>query len=363
MEFSLKPAMFRISAAVLRRTRFNPANSGSLGTTGLVFEVSAPGQGRFVVLNSGGESVYSREAGPFTSWNQELVWDGRDSRGEIVPDGVYSLDLKAQSLYGAEQGEAQADLEAAVNSSLEIRPLTLSSGKAGLLFAPSPAALPAGSFQIEGSLLFGSPPESGSPWTSLPFAGAFRFSALDRLEIAGALSARPLFSGGVRAAVAGSAKWVIQSPAVNRLGAAAGAVISWADKTAVTPFGAGSGIELFLPLSLALGGDFSFLLTPACLWTGDEGFPWEPSPRLLLSAGLLMQKPSFAAGVSARSEYRPWGDDPQKPSLMLGGEIKFFPPPSRFVFSLSGGAWIKDASSRGDASLGGFGGVGIGMIY
>jgi hypothetical protein len=106
-----------------------------------------------------------------------------------------------------------------------------------------------------------------------------------------------------------------------------------------------------------VGGDLSLLLTPACLWTGDEGYPWEPSPRLLVSGGVLLQKTAFAAGVSARSEYRPWGDDPQKPSLMLGGEIKFFPPPSRFVFSLMGGAWIKE-SSRG-----GFGGVGIGMIY
>jgi hypothetical protein len=42
---------------------------------------------------------------------------------------------------------------------------------------------------------------------------------------------------------------------------------------------------------------------------------------------------------------------------MIAGEIKFFPPPSRFVFSLLGGLRIKEAS------FGGFGGVGIGMIY
>jgi hypothetical protein len=215
--------------------------------------------------------------------------------------------------------------------------------------------------------LFGSPPESGKPWTSLPFAGAFRFSPLDRLEIAGALNILPVFPGALRAGVAGSAKWVIKSPAsgsfAGRIGAAAGAVFSWADKAAVTPFGAGSGIELFLPLSLGLGGGFSFLLSPACIWTGDEGFPWEPSPRQLLSGGLLFQKAPFAAGLSARSEYRLWGEDPRKPSVMMGGEIKYGPPPSRFVFSILGGAWIKNASKGGAAFGGGFGGVGIGMIY
>ncbi|MDR1863913.1 MAG: PEGA domain-containing protein [Treponema sp.] len=355
LEFSLKPAAFRVSGASARRERFNPANSGSLGTTALVFEVSAPGRGTFSVLNSSGEIVFAEEAGPFTTWNQELVWDGRDSLGRIVPDGVYSLTLEARSPAG---GAARVSLEITVNSSLLIHPLTLSSGKAGLAFAPSPAVLPRGSFQIEGSLLFGSPPESESPWTSLPFAGAFRFSPLDRLEVAGAANALPVFSGGVHASIAGSGKWVILNPAAGRrLAAAAGAVFTWTDVIPVSPFGAGTGIEIFLPLALALGGDFSLLLTPACIWTGDEGFPWEGAPRLLLSGGFILQKAPFTAGISARSEYRPWADNPRPPPLMMAGELKFFPPPSRFVFSLLGGLWIRGSSP------GGFGGVGIGMIY
>jgi hypothetical protein len=358
LEFSLKPALFRVLRASARRARFNPGNSGSLGTTALVFEVSAPGRGTFSVLNGSGEIVFTREAGPFISWNQELAWDGRDSLGRIVPDGVYSLTLKAQSPAG---GEAQVSLETTVDSSLQIRPLTLSSGKAGLAFAPSPAALPGGSFQIEGSLLFGSPPGSGSPWTSLPYAGAFRFSPIDRLEISGVADILPVFSGGVHTSITGSGKWVILNPAAGRrFSAAAGAAYTWTDAIPLSPFGAGAGIEIFLPLSLSLGGDFSFLLTPGCIWTGDEGFPWEPVPRLLLSGGFILQKAPFAAGVSARSEYRLWwveGEAREPPSVITAGEIKFFPSPSRFVFSVLGGFWIKKTTP------GGFGGVGIGMIY
>jgi hypothetical protein len=356
LEFSLKPAAFRISRASMRRFRFNPSNSGSLGTTALIFEVSAPGEGTFSVLNSSGEIVFAREAGPFMYWNQELAWEGRDFQGQTVPDGVYSLVLSARSPAGDED---RVSLEVAVDSSLQIRPLTLSSGKAGLAFAPSPAALPGGSFQIEGSLLFGSSPGSESAWSSLPYAGAFRFSPLDRLEFAGAVNMIPAFSGSVHSSIAGSGKWVILSPAANRhFSAAAGAAYTWTDNIPLSPFGAGAGIEIFLPLSLAFGsGDFSFLLTPACIWTGDGGFPWEPAPRLLLSGGFILQKAPFAAGISVRSEYRPWGDKPGSPSVMAAGELKFFPSPSRFVFSILGGLWIKNASP------GGFGGLGIGMIY
>jgi hypothetical protein len=355
LEFSLKPAPFRILKASTRRPRFNPSNSGSLGTTALVFEVSAPGRGTFSVLNSSGEFVYTREAGPFISWNQELVWEGRDFWGRTVPDGVYSLTLKAQSPNG---DEAQVSLEATVDSSLQIRPLTLSSGKAGLVFAPSPDALPGGSFQIEGSLLFGSPPMSGSPWTSLPYAGAFRFSPLDRLEIAGAVNMFPVFSEGVHPSIAGSGKWVILNPALNRrFSAAVGVAYTWTDVVPLSAFGAGAGIEIFLPLSLTLGGGFSLLLTPACIWTGDKGFPWEPAPRMLLSGGFILQRAPFAAGISARSEYRFRGDEPEPPAVMTAAELKFFPAPSRFVFSVLGGLWIKKAVPAG------FGGVGIGMIY
>jgi hypothetical protein len=42
---------------------------------------------------------------------------------------------------------------------------------------------------------------------------------------------------------------------------------------------------------------------------------------------------------------------------MTAGELKFFPSPSRFVFSVLGGLWVKRAA------FGGFGGLGIGMIY
>jgi hypothetical protein len=239
---------------------------------------------------------------------------------------------------------------------MEIRPFSVYSGKAGLLYAPAAAVLPAGSFQIDGSLLFGKPAAGGvEAWKSLPFAGAFRFSPASRVEAAAALNVLPVFGRDARLAAGASVKWAFCSPAGQPFGAAAGAVFSWADKAPVTPFGMGSGIELFFPVQANAGTVLSFLLSPGCIWTGEEGFPWEPVPRLLVSGGVMARLPWATAGLSARGEFPFTGG--LEPSVMLGGELKLFPPPSSFVFSLMGGFWKKGPG------LGLFGGAGIGIIY
>ncbi|MDR2617684.1 MAG: PEGA domain-containing protein [Treponema sp.] len=357
LDLVLKPAVFRIMSASLRRPRFNPGNPGSLGTTELNFEVSAPGIGSFSVYDSQGELIFARDLGPFTGWSQSTDWDGMDRWGAALPDGEYSLVLKLRSLSGKGSGSLEETFTffAELDSSRDIRPMTLFSAKAGLLFAPVVSLLPPGSFQIEGGLLFGSPPYTEA-WKSLPFAAGFRLSPLERLEISAALNLTPVSGESARAAAGGAIKWAFLKPAGGFPGFAAGAVFSWAEKTAATPFGMGSGIELFFPVQLDLKAPFSFLLTPACIWTGSSGFPWEPAPRLLLSGGILARLTYATAGFSVRSEYPLSGEGPGSPSFMICGEIKIFPPPSSLVFSALGGVWIRGSS------LGGFGGVGIGLI-
>ncbi|MCL2473143.1 MAG: hypothetical protein FWF26_05635, partial [Treponema sp.] len=271
--------------------------------------------------------------------------------------------------------EETVELKAEIDSSNVIHPLSIASGKSGLLFAPLPTLLPVGSFQIEGSILAGSPPvspavnkdtQSGSssgewpnPWTSLPFAVAFRFSPLSQLELSAALNVDPYFTGDTRAGVGGSVKWVYLNSHKENLpfGAAAGLAGSWTGKTALTPFGMASGIEAYFPFKLDFASIFSVVLSPSVLWTGDEGFPWDPAPRLVVSAGVMMQMTYFGAGLSVRQEYNFSGGNTWPPSIIAGGELRFFPPPSFFVFSVTGGIWARDNH------FGGFGGLGIGMIY
>ena len=360
LELTMRPAAFRLSGGSLSRSRFNPANPGALGTTAFHFEASAPGSGTLRVMNMKGETVYTRYLGPFESWPQSALWNGRDAEGAILPDGAYTLVLNAVSLTWDDSPPIEETLSLALrlDSSRIIHPLTLASGRSGLLYAPFPSLLPPGSFQIEGNLLAGDPPGpgAGDPWASLPFSAAFRFSPLERLEVIAALNVIPHFEEGVRAGVSGGVKWALQAEERSPLSAAAGAAFSWTGETGLTPFGMASGIELFLPFAVDMGRFFSFALTPALLWTADDGFPWEPFPRLLVSGGLKLRLTYLSAGLSVRSEYD-IGSSPLPPFVIAAAEIKFFPPPSSFVLSLMGGVWVRNGSR------GGFGGIGIGMIY
>ena len=366
LELSLKPAVFKVSGGSQSRSRFNPASTGSLGSTTINFTVSAPGTGSLTVMDPDWKPVFERPLDLFETWSQSVTWNGRNNDGEKLPDGVYTLVISVYSVPWDDSLPVEDGfvIQTELDSSKLIYPLSLSSGKSGLFYAPLPSLLPAGSFQIEGSLLAGSPPRGGEPWTSLPFAVAFRFSPIDRLELSAALNVIARFEGEASAGAGGGVKWIYldSNDSGLPLDAAAGLVFSWTGKTALFPFGMASGFELYFPFRLNLGRIFSISLSPAALWTGDfaeekSGFPWEPVPRLLVSGGVMAQMAWFSAGLSVRSEYKFSGDGPWPPYIMTGAEARFFPPPSSFVFSFIGGIWVRGSE------LGGYGGLGIGMIH
>jgi len=247
--FMLKAAEFRLSRFSPGRKRFNPGNSGALGTTELNFEVSAPGQGRLEIYDESQKQVYVKELGPFTIWSQGVSWNGRDRNGGDLPDGFYTLKLGVR---GNDGKEAAEEFITEIDSSIEIRPLTASSSAAGLFFAASPESLPAASYQIEGMLLAGAPLLE-EPWKTLPLAISFRVSALDSLEFAGALNVSPHFGEGAVAGVGGSAQWTFLQPGSGPAGLGAAAALSygWAGEGPFTPFGMGTGAGLSLPLVAA----------------------------------------------------------------------------------------------------------------
>jgi hypothetical protein len=299
-----------------------------------------------------------------------VIWDGRNSRGELLPDGAYALIVETFSSPWDDTPPVKDGfvMNVELDSTRIITPLTLSSGKSGLLYAPVPALLPPGSFQIEGRLLAGSVPETGAEvgsdygraWASLPFSAGFRFSPVERLEVSAALNVLPRFDGEAGAGVAGGVKWLYLNPERGLplgLGAAAGAVVSWTGTTGLTPFGMASGVEFLFPFKVDIGNIFSFSFAPAMTWTGDEGFPWEPAPRFLISGGLLARLAYISAGLSVRIEHNFSDGRSWPPRVITGAEVKIFPPPSSFVFSLMSGIWTRDSR------VGGFVGLGIGMIY
>jgi hypothetical protein len=365
VEFELHPAAFRLSSPRSGRPRFNPGNSGFLGTTELRFEASAPGRGRVAIFDKNGEAVFTRNLEAFETWSQGLIWDGRSGDGRVLPDGVYRIVIDGESIPWDDSTPVAVRLELTVtiDSSIEIRPLSLASGIPGLLYAPTAEVLPPGAFQVDGILLLGKPPLMEKEWTALPFSAAFRLSPLEGLEFAAALNVTPSLEAGAASAAGGTVKWRALKPREGLpLGFAAGLSYGWVGEGTTTPFGMDTGIKLLLPLSFHPGFGLSLLLSPAIFWTGDQGYPSEPIPRALLSGGLLFHRGFVTAGLSLRSEFR-FGDDARGEDgtwagpLMIGGELKIFPPPSSFVFSLLGGGWVYHGAA------GAYGGLGIGLIY
>ncbi len=366
LEFALRPGVFRVTDASLLRRRFNPGNPGLLGTTEFFFEVSAPGTATLSVADAAGVEVFSHPFDPFDTWEQSVAWDGRvsgasASSGRPLPDGVYTARLQAVSLPwdGSEPVADGFELRVAIDSTLHIRPAALTQGSGGLLLTPTAEPLPARSFQIDGNLLFGRPYGSETAWETVPYALGFRVAPADGWELAGALDLLPGAGGDAVPGFGGSIKKVLSgSSGGPGLASALSLGYAWARTGALNAFGVRPGLSAGVPLTWAPLAELAFTLSPALLWTGADGYPQEALPRAVLGGGLAVRLPLLIAGVSVRSEYRFDQDEAVSAGpVLLGAELRFFPPPSVFVLSLLGGAWIDDGEPRP------FGGVGFGILH
>jgi hypothetical protein len=146
LSVTLADAPFRVSDLRVSRERFNPDNPGALGKVTIGFEVSSFGTATVVILDEEGREIHRASLPRFTTWNQEITWGGRLAGGQAVPDGVYTVELRAVGEQGEPPVERSAQLR--VDSSLILAFRSVFSGGAGLLYAPTPELLPGGSFQL-----------------------------------------------------------------------------------------------------------------------------------------------------------------------------------------------------------------------
>ena len=370
----LKPAAFTITNAALRKKRFNPQDSGILGNAEINFFVSASGSGLLEVLDKNGETIYSRALSPFTSWQQQALWNGRNNNGEIVNDGTYILRITG---WNDTETEIQSvDISVLVDTSIAMRPHSIASSLAGLFLIPYPEALPAFSYQIEGSLMAGKPLFQNA-WKSLPFAIGLRVSFLDNLEATVAFNAVPEFSGDSEWGVGASLKWFFFRPLnsndtnavfTDALGMAAEVSYGWATVGPYTAFGMGTGAGLRLPVlyrifwgeqsKTSTHYSFDILLSPLVLWASEKGYPLNSVPRLGIEGGALFNYGNISTGLSIRWDYALKTEDSNSTGPIVSAlEFKFFP--SSFIISVSGGFWYLPNAKE----TGAFFGVGLGVMY
>jgi hypothetical protein len=341
----MKPATFKLDNFSQNRRQFNPLNPGSLGIIEYRFEVTAPGIGTMKIYNSNGILVYTRQLDQFDTWVQRETWDGKDSRGNLVPQGIYTVIIEASALQEFTQGDTETSslkLETRINYSKNIFPQSLESMTAGLTFTPLPHVLPAGSYQFSAGILIGA--------FGMPFNLGIRVSPFERFEFTSALNINPHIDSQTGWGISGSVKYNIIDPDSLPFAFSAGLSYSWASHNGEHPISPGHGVAFHAPLSLELA-NLSFVICPSLFWRG----PAELVPELLLCAGVLYQGSFFTGALSIRYEHDFKEDT--NPRLLAGAEIYFYPAPSNFIFILHGGIIYKEQHITGYA------GLGIGVIF
>jgi len=368
VRFDMKQAAFKMENITQSRKRLNPKNSGNLGSTEYRFEVSAHANGSLIIFDSNRTKVYERDLGYFDTWNQSVKWDGRDSSGNPLPQGNYIAVIEATPVpefYNVPPEAIALTIETEIDNSINVFPISLAGGMPGLTFAPLPHTLPGGSFQIEGSLLFGRFPApkksentaNGSvdekAFSSLPFDIGIRIAPVKKLELATVFNIYPRFNNSAGWGIAGSVKYNILNGGDIPLFFAAGISYTWSRENGESPLSPGRGVGLYAPLSLEIA-KFSLVFSPAIFWHGPDS----AIPALLPGIGVLYRGDWMNAGLSFRPEFdfnsSPIADNIR---LLTGAEVRIYPPPSNLVFSLQGGMWSQNGQ------FGGYGGLGIGVIF
>jgi len=355
-EIIMRPAQFNIINTSHTRRKFNPMNSSNLGVTEIRFDVTSPGSGSISILDDNGTVVFKRSLRNFDTWNQYVTWNGRDSLGNMLPEGKYTIVLEASGLqeFSLEPVNiVSIKLETEINYSANIFPLSLESGISGLTFSPMPQVLPANSFQIDASFNFGSynvPDNTQNTCLALPFVIDVRGAPINRMELAASLNINSYFLSKVQKStvgwgITGSVKYKVVDN--NPFSFAIGASYAWAKEYGELPLSMGKGLGLYTPLSLKLT-DFLIIFSPAFLWS--QNFV----PSLHFSAGALYLSNSINAGISVRCDLNLTDNTPLK--ILAGAEVNLFPPPSNFVFSFMAGMWTQKQL------LGWYGGLKVGII-
>jgi len=302
----LEPAAFRLEDLRASRAEFNPDNPGLLGRTRLRFRVSSFGAGRAAVLGPGGQEVWQKALGRFTTWEQAFDWNGRSADGSPLPDATYTLLLEASPESGGESQSARLPL--ALNRALRLSFRPLWNGSSGLLFVPSPEVLPGGSLQVSTLLVTHAESPGGSYSFRTPWDLGLRLGLGPGLE----LDAHGGAILGFGEAVPWMASAAVKVPlSRGRLESTALARLSY-QGLLIDPFANFTGLSLGLPLSTSLGA-VRFFLAPKLtlsLWEVSSSTTDWPDPSFTawayLKAGVALSLDAWSLGLSAAARTLPF---------------------------------------------------------
>lgn len=372
LSVALQPAEFSISSFSVPKIGINPDNPGLLGVLDVNLFVTGPGTGELRILNEGSVEVFSKALPEFTTWDQSFSWNVRDSSGNALPDGTYTLAVKARG----DGSESQIERETAirVDRTLKIAPRSMWSGSAGLLYAPVAEVLPAGDFQVS---FLGAGIAAGAAFQAPVQLGA-RVGIGESLEVdasAGLIisSVATPFTASV------SAKWNYlslhgsygtSSAVLAKLTVQYNPLITGGRVLMTDTFANFTGLSVEVPFQLTLGA-MNLMLSAGA--TGSLWYPYrfnadEITPKqgavgwLYLRGGAFLETGSLMLGISASTRTEP-----------LPGGIAFLSSPIPFQLGAEAHWLIPGTRLLVTAMLAGeyensdnyyfMGGAGLGFLY
>jgi hypothetical protein len=376
LDVRLEPAAFDVTSFTALKTAVNPENPGMIGLIEASISVTGPGAGRIVVTDDSSATLYIRDLPRFTTWDQSVRWDVRDSSGRVMPDGIYTLSLIAAGPDGA--NPITKSIAITVDRTLKVASRSIWSGSAGLLYAPVAEVLPPGDFQISvlgvayaDSLYFRVPVQLGA-----------RIGAGSRSEIDLSAGLMPTTNATpIMASV--TARWNLLAPrGAWGTGAAVESKLSFQFNPAPgvsnvllsDTFANFTGISVGVPFQLSLG-TLNLLLSPAViasLWAPFRDNP-DGSPAyglvtwMYLRAGVMLDLGEVTAGISASTRTQPlpggvafmaW-----PAPIQAGAEIHWLIPGTRLLISAMAAGEYEPSTARTAESYYFMGGGGLGFLY
>ena len=359
---TLAPAEFAVSDFNVFRSRFNPANPGSLGKARLSFTVTAPGKGSVIVYNSQENPVAGFDLPPFTDWDQMIEWDGKNAEGKYLPDGTYSLALNASGDGGS---EALRETAVIIDTSQAVSYRSLFHGSSGLLYAPTTDMLPPDIMQISFLVLGHLEQVEGVLEARFPAVLGLRFSAFNLLDCTVSLSVVPQTADSVPYSAGGSARLrFLKTPGAvswNMAAALRGTFQRGETLDSFTNYGA---VYAGFPMQFE-AGVFGLSLTPEIAFSTkrvsyikDEVFPeldfyvWS-----YLRAGIFLDFGFLGSGLSYALRTKPFSEGFALQFPMAAAlEFWFFIPKTQVVMEAA------VAGEFGDTGFYLMGGLGFGFF-
>ncbi len=172
ISLKMKKAEFKITDFYSSRKTINPKYGGSIGNCLLTAKVSAPGTGKISVKNMLGEEVFFAELPEFSTWEQNITWNGKDSSGNDVPSGKYIATFCAEEQY--------ASLEINVDRTLVFPLEDLTAGGTGIGFVTTASTFPKDTKMVNFSVAPISSSKEG--FYATPISFGFADSIFEQLE-------------------------------------------------------------------------------------------------------------------------------------------------------------------------------------